>query len=125
MILPYLKRVIDACHANGMKFELHSCGKNETMVPNMIEAGVDLWCGQEVNDFEKLAHEYKDAPIVFGIPAPAIPEGATQEEIDAIAADILERYDGCKVALSYLFSYPSVEFGSSIYRQSREAYRDK
>lgn len=45
MIVPYLKRVIDATHKNGMIFDFHSCGHIESMVPAMIEAGVDIWCG--------------------------------------------------------------------------------
>ncbi len=122
MILPYMKRIVDSCHKRGLYFELHSCGLNETLVPNMIEAGVDLWCGQGVNDFEKLAHEYKDSPIVFGIPCPSFTEDSTREDMERAAEDILNRYDGCKAAISCLFSYPEEGFGSAIYEKSRKRY---
>lgn len=125
MILPYMKRIIDSCHKRGLLFELHSCGLNETLVPNMIEAGVDLWCGQGVNDFHKLAHQYKDQPIVFGIPCPAFGPEATREEIYAAAEKIIKDYEGCRVAISCLFSYPSEAFGSAIYELSRKAYMEK
>ena len=123
MILPYMKRIIESCHSRGILFELHSCGKNETMVPNMIEAGVDLWCGQGVNDFYKLAHQYKDQPIVFGIPCPAFSADATQEEIEEAAEKIVKDYEGCRVAVNCLFSYPSKAFGSALYEKSRKAYK--
>lgn len=122
MILPYMKRIVDSCHKRGIRFELHSCGLNETLVPNMIEAGVDLWCGQEVNDFEKLAHQYKDAPIVFGVPCPVLPEGATEEDAHQVAKDFLQKYEGCKVVASCLFSYPSEMMGNALYEESRKAF---
>lgn len=125
MILPYIKRIIESCHSRGIRFELHSCGLCETLVPNMIEAGVDLWCGQGVNDFEMLAHKYKDEQIVFGIPCPVFAADATDEEIENAAKEILEKYAGCKVAVSCLFSYPSGKFGDALYRLSREKYMYK
>jgi len=122
MILPYIKRIVESCHKRGLRFELHSCGNNEVLVPNMIEAGVDLWCGQAVNDFDKLAHQYRDAPIVFGIPCPTFAPGTDKETIWKTAADLLEQYDGCKVAVNCLFAYPDEKFGRAIYELSRKKY---
>ena len=123
MILPYIKRIIDSCHKRGMTFELHSCGLNEKLVPLMIEAGVDLWCGQGINDFNKLAHTYKDAPIIFGIPCPTFDENADPELIRKTARDIVNTYAGCKVAINCLFNFPSTAFGNAIYEESRKAYQ--
>jgi hypothetical protein len=50
MLRPYLKRLVDFLHANDMFMAFHSCGKNESLVPVMIESGVDIWSGQEIND---------------------------------------------------------------------------
>lgn len=122
MILPYLKRIIASCHSRGILFELHSCGLNETLVPNMIEAGVDLWCGQGINDFHKLAHTYKDSGIVFGIPCPQFAPDADVEVKKAAAAEILEKYAGCRVVLNCLFTFPDAEFGNIMYEMSRKAY---
>jgi hypothetical protein len=33
-----------------MFIAFHSCGKNESLVPVMIESCVDIWSGQEIND---------------------------------------------------------------------------
>ena len=72
MLLPYLKRIVDSVHRHGMYFEFHSCGKNETLVPVMIEAGVDMWAGygQQI----KLGVEPRPIP-------PDAPEQAVRDEI--------------------------------------------
>ena len=60
MIAPYLKRVVESCHKRGLYFNFHSCGKNEMLVPAMIEAGIDMWIPQTMNDFDMLVREYGD-----------------------------------------------------------------
>ncbi len=41
-LAPYLKRMIDLCHAAGLKFMLHSCGAIRTLIPDLIALGVDI-----------------------------------------------------------------------------------
>ena len=61
MILPYIKRLVDAAHAEGVFIEQHSCGKVEALLPNMIESGVDTWRGQRnVVDKDALVEKYGD-----------------------------------------------------------------
>ena len=60
MLLPYVKRLVDFTHSQGLIFELHSCGKNEILTPVMIEAGVDVWKPQPMNDIKYLCKEYGD-----------------------------------------------------------------
>ena len=91
MIVPYLKRAVESAHNYGIGFEFHSCGKNETMVPAMIEAGVDMWCGQGMNDKEMLYKEYGQ-DIKLGIVPPPIPEGASQQQIRDIVGKLLDTY---------------------------------
>lgn len=122
MILPYIKRIVDSCHKRGIFFELHSCGKNETMVPHMIEAGVDLWQGQNNNDFKMLAQKYRNEKIVFGVPCPVVPENADKEEIYKIAEDFLKEYEGCRVVINCLFAYPAQMLGEALYELSRKMY---
>ncbi len=43
MIVPYLKHIADHCHSKGLWFQQHCCGKNEMLVPAMLDAGVDMW----------------------------------------------------------------------------------
>lgn len=66
MIVPYLKRVVQSAHNNGMFLDLHCCGANERLVPAMIEAGIDLWSGQNLNDWRSLAQTY-EGKIIFHI----------------------------------------------------------
>jgi len=41
-IAPYLKRLIDVCHAGGVKFMAHSCGAIRPIIPELIDMGVDI-----------------------------------------------------------------------------------
>ena len=40
---PAYARVADACHARGLDFILHSCGKVQALVDDMIDAGIDMF----------------------------------------------------------------------------------
>jgi uroporphyrinogen decarboxylase len=41
-IAPYLKRLIDVCHAGGVKFMAHSCGAIRPIIPDLIAMGIDM-----------------------------------------------------------------------------------
>ena len=41
-VAPYLKRLIDVCHAGGLKFMAHSCGAIRPIIPDLIRLGVDI-----------------------------------------------------------------------------------
>jgi len=41
LIKPQLKRMVDACHEMGIKYQHHSCGYIEPIIPDLIEIGVD------------------------------------------------------------------------------------
>ena len=58
MILPPLKKIVSHCHSRNLFFNMHSCGKNEILVPAYIEAGCDSWIGQPMNDRKMLYHKY-------------------------------------------------------------------
>lgn len=66
MIAPYLKRVVDAAHKQGVYIELHSCGRIEKMIPTVIETGVDTWRGQAIVDKKMLVDAYGDQ-FKFGV----------------------------------------------------------
>lgn len=120
MIVPYLKRVTDACHDRGIAFELHSCGRVEPLVPALIEAGVDLWCGQTMNDYYRMATTYKDSNLVFGILLLPEPEGTTEAEIREMAKAFVEKYKDYRIALVNKGASPL--FFASVYEYSRKAY---
>ena len=93
MLVPYIKRLTDFCHNNGMFFELHCCGNNELLVPAMIEAGVDIWGGQmNANNFEMLREQYGDK-IIFGIGAPIAPDASDEAAYES-AREYVEKF--CK-----------------------------
>lgn len=121
MILPYFKRVVSKVHELGMRFEFHCCGKSECFVPCMIEAGVDLWCPQTINDIPALAHRYKDYPITFGVQLPVVAPGMPDEDEIArkVAREFVDTYQGCNVA--YLNYGCSEKLYLYIYEYSRKA----
>jgi len=81
MLVPYIKRCVDSCHKRGIFYELHSCGKNELLVPAMIEAGVDVWSPQPMNDIGMLIKKYPE--MNFGYSIPGINMDASDEELYA------------------------------------------
>ena len=101
MILPYVKRVEDHVHAKGMYLELHSCGKIECLVPLMVEAGVDMWMGQDVNDKKSVVDAYGDR-LMVEVEVPELGEDATDEEVWHAAEAFVDAYviPGKPVALS-------------------------
>ncbi len=124
MIVPYLKRVVDFCHSKGIFFELHSCGRNTTNIPCMIEAGVDMWCGQPaLHDFDALAEQYKHEKFVFGVTAPAVAENASEAEIREIARQWVLKHKEHHIAL-YRSLYVPINpvLKKNIYEFSRKVY---
>lgn len=91
MLVPYIRRLTDYVHSKGKCFELHCCGKNELIVPAMIEGGVDAWSGQPINDKAMLFDKYGDK-FIFGIEFPPLPKNASDEECYASAKEYFDRY---------------------------------
>ena len=93
MILPYIKRVADAAHEMGVLIEQHSCGKIESIVPNIIASGVNTWRGQgSVVDKKWLVENYGDQ-FRFGVDV-ALDEGMTAEQGIAAVKSTLDAYHG-------------------------------
>lgn len=121
MLVPYFKRVFDFCHSRGIYVELHCCGLVENFVPLFVEMGVDMWCGQSLNDFDMLLERHKDDPIAFGIPCPAIDPNATQEELRVQAKQWVDKYQGKRAIQAFTGLAPK-SFTDAIYEFSRLAY---
>ena len=120
MILPYLKRVADAAHENGMFLELHSCGHIDSLVPVMIEAGVDMWQGQPMNDKRKVVHTYGDRIIVDTF-LPQIPKDAPEETVREVLQQYLDEFAGKRTYLGRNFESHPLE-NSLLYELSRKAF---
>ncbi|NTV89076.1 MAG: hypothetical protein HGA22_01730 [Clostridiales bacterium] len=54
MIKPQIVKAVEACHRNGIFFEMHSCGKVERIVPEFVEMGIDSFQGMGINDIPAL-----------------------------------------------------------------------
>ncbi|QBE99617.1 hypothetical protein PMF13cell1_05196 [Blautia producta] len=122
MLAPYLKQIVEAVHERGMLFNFHSCGKIELLVPVMIECGVDIWCGQPMNDFDILYEKY-GTKIALGIyfepPTPL----ASQEEVISVCQQFIDTYtkNGCAFPVIYSENIHP-EFYEIMYVLSREAF---
>jgi hypothetical protein len=82
MIVPALKKVNDFVHNDlGIYFDMHSCGKNELLVPGYIAAGCDSWSGQPMNDKPMLYDKYGDK-IILGIEPDLTVAWGTPIELD-------------------------------------------
>jgi len=98
MIMPYIQKIVEAAHAEGVFIEQHSCGKIETLLPNIIESGVDTWRGQgNVVDKKMLVDTYGDQ-FRFGVDVrPA--EGLTYDQVMDFAKGVMDEYTGKDVWL--------------------------
>jgi len=100
MLVPYVKRVVDYCHSRNIWFHMHSCGKNEMVVPAYIEAGVDVWCPQPMNDIVMLSEKYGDQ-IAFGWSPDPLPDDATDEQVYECAKKFVDMFKGNKRILAF------------------------
>ena len=98
MIMPYLTKIVEAAHEEGVYIELHSCGKIDAFIPAVIASGVDTWRGQaNVVDKAGLVEKYGDKFKFCVEVRPAKPmEGV---ELIAYADEILAQYRGKNVWL--------------------------
>ena len=118
MLVPALRKIADFCHSKGMIFQQHSCGKNELLVPAMIDAHVDLWCGQPMNDKYMLVQKYGDK-IMLGVETPTLAPDASESEIDEAAHAFVEKYSGKRIMASNRMA--SDAFNKAMYKYSRIA----
>lgn len=59
---PYYKEIVDHCHSLGVHFWLHSCGNITSLIPKLIEIGVDVIhpIQRYAMDEEATFNEYKN-----------------------------------------------------------------
>lgn len=67
LIKPHVQRVIDACHDMDIIFDMHSCGKIDRIIGEIVDMGVDIINPvQPVNDLPTWIEKYKDKVIFEG-----------------------------------------------------------
>ena len=128
MIVPHIKKVSDFCHSKGVFFDLHSCGKNDLVVPGYIEAGVDSWTGQTLNDKENLYELYGDK-IILGI-EPDVRFFGNKDVTPEMAKGAAERFVAkyakgfpYKPVLASGLGAPA-DYVQTLYAESRKAFYD-
>lgn len=119
MFLPYLKRIVDYLHSEGMYYEQHSCGNCTKLAPVYVEAGVDVWNPQPMNDFDALLKLTKGTKLHIAMPDAVAPD-APEEEARQAARDWFARYGEENVTYAPFAPHPA--FLAELYQLSREAY---
>jgi hypothetical protein len=63
-----MQRVVDFAHKNGKYINFHSCGKIESLVPQIIELKADMWESQLMNDLVGIRRKYgKQLPLQIAL----------------------------------------------------------
>lgn len=125
MLVPYLSRVAESVHSRGMFLDLHSCGKIEMLVPAMIEAGVDSWTGQPMNDKDFLYERYGDRLILGVDPDVSFGPELSDEEAVAAAKRFVARYAPnyeTKPVLAYTKFVAPNSYIETVYEESRKYF---
>ncbi len=131
MIVPYTKRVIDACHKLDIIVEHHCCGKADLLVPAMIEEGSDFWLPQpSLHDLDAMIEKYNGS-YTFALGSPLLTADMSEEHVRKMAKEWFEKYKDKKVLLTANID-PNDEmdfmnfliFDDAVYELSRLYYQD-
>lgn len=119
MILPYVKEIAEYVHSLGMYFDLHSCGFVEPLIPLIIEAGLDSWGGQPLNDKWKLKQQYGDK-FLFTAHLTMDPN-ATEAEMDAAVEEFINTIGADNRCIVEIFGGPAA-LRNKVYVASRKNF---
>jgi hypothetical protein len=117
VFFPHLKRLVDYIHSEGMYYEQHSCGNCTRLAHLYVDAGVDLWWPQPMNDIDELLKLAEGTRLHIAIDSPVSPF-ATDEEAHQAARDWFSKYGRKQVTM--VSTHPA--FSEELYRLSRMAF---
>lgn len=120
MLVPYIKRVVDYIHSEGMFYEQHSCGNCTKLVPAYLEIGVDIWNPQAINDLEAITQMTKGSRLHIAIGDLPLDPDATEAELRQAARDFFDHYRGRNVF--YAPMNPNPIFMQELYAYSRQEF---
>ena len=125
MIVPYMRRFTDHIHAKGKIADLHSCGKIDNQIENIIAAGWDSWGPMNICDTEALFDNYGDKLMLAVLPEKLNMHDTTEEEQREAARRFVDHY--CVPGKSVNFSIYGMEaltpaYSEELYIRSREKY---
>jgi len=91
-----MKRIVDFAHKNGKYIIFHSCGKVESLVPQMVELKADMWEAQLMNDLVKIRKTYgRQLPIQIALDDSVISKpGVSDQEIIDYVHEYVDTYAG-------------------------------
>ncbi len=124
VFLPGMKKLVSHMHELGRYCQLHSCGHTEDRVDVFIEAGIDTWQMQTMNDWDKLYKEVGDK-IVIQIPVDEFPfDYSDDEQARAAARYYVDHYcePGKPSMVVAKVAFTSRAFLEELYRYSRLHY---
>jgi hypothetical protein len=131
MLVPYVRRIADFCHANDIILEIHMCGAVEKLLPPLLETDADMWSAIQplLYDTAAIVKRHKDHRFVWGITAPLITPDYSEEDMRQAAKDFVEEYKDCNIMVSYFSleeGFPGFHPGlqDAIYEYSRIAFED-
>ena len=124
MIVPAFSRVAQAVHDAGMFLDIHSCGKNEMLVPAYIEIGADSWGGQAINDKAMLNEKYGDKLVMSVDPDIIFTPETSDEEAIAAAKRFVQKFGPRmeKKPFTYSAMGASQAFLDTLYEESRKLF---
>lgn len=130
LIRPHVQRVINAAHELGIYFDMHSCGKIDRIVDDIIAMGVDvLDPAQPVNDLASWHEKYHDKVIFMGalnaqevIDIPKTTAEEIKEEVHN-KIDLLSN-DGYFIPFAVSLSSRVMEALDEVYIYGRTYYHD-
>ena len=123
LFLPYLKALCDHIHSKGRIVTLHCCGHSEDRIRVFIEAGIDQWTPQIMNDTPKLYEEFGDKIVIGVVPDKFDPATTPEEEQRARARDFVDRFvkPGKVASFSFYGAYAlTPAFSEELYVYSRK-----
>ena len=124
MIVPAFSRVAQAVHDAGMFLDIHSCGKNELIVPAYIEIGADSWGGQSMND-RAMLHEKYGGQLIFSLdPDIHFTPETTDEEAKASAKRFVQRFGPSMEKKPFYITAigATPAFLDTVYEESRKMF---
>ena len=124
LFLPHMKRFCDYIHSTGRFVEIHSCGHTEDRIEVFIDAGIDTWQMQTLNDADMLYKKYGDR-IIVQISIDSLPFDFTDEEQSRQAARYyVDNYcqPGKPALASVRNSATNMAFLEELYEYSRKHY---
>lgn len=127
-IYPQMKRIVDFAHEKGKYINFHSCGKIETLIPQIAELQPDMWEAQPMNDLVRLRKTYgRQLPIQINMDKITQDPNATDQEIidyvhtyvDTYAGDggLLCQYRARDAHVNELIARELYEYSSAYYEK--------